>query len=403
MWKKIAMSCIVIILAILLALYWQINHVKTIFAQSLNNSHISFNQLSLNFYPQPYFELTNVKWYGQKERSIFAEKINLELDVTALLNPQKSLKQFTFQQAQFWYSGQVEPDLKNVNGEIIGEFFIDEKQIRFANTHLKMTFEHPILFNTKQLQISVQKGVIQQLSETEFKVVLDYCKINGEDFTFVNATFSKSKESSLFSSQVAYLDNHPELQVSFSIKNLGENQQAVFTGKNIALASWQNVLSLPQLFTGYMDASGEVILQNNKVQSGHIEMDIPEGQFKGINLLALVARYLPINYDEQRLKEKALTTSFQNLRSRFSWDTRQLLLKQFTFISDKLAVEGKGDINLTNMQCEIVLNLGLTYPQYQQFKLPIRFFDHCYSPQYKVEFNQHLRHQLKDLLKEKFK
>ncbi|WP_101776117.1 hypothetical protein [Pasteurella oralis] len=403
MWKKIAIGSMTLIVAIFVALYWQINRAKTELAQFLNDHQITFTQLSLNLFPQPYLELTDVKWHDHKVRSVFAEKVNLQLDIATLFNPQKGHKQFTFQQAQFWYSGQTAPDLKNVNGQMSGEFFIESQQISFANLELHVAFDSPILLNTKQLQVSVQKGMIQQLSETESKAVLDYCNINGENFTFVNATLLRDKDSTLLSAQVSYLDNRPELQIDLSVKTIQENQQIIFTGKNIALVAWQNVFSLPQLFTGDMHASGEIILRNNKVQHGNAEIHIPQGQFKGINLFTLVAKYLPINYDEQSLQEKTLTTSFQNLHSHFSWDTRQLLLKQLAFISDKLTITGKGDVNLANMQCEIVLNLGLTDPQYQQFKLPIRFFDHCYSPQYKVEFNKHLRNQLKDLLKEKFR
>ena len=68
-----------------------------------------------------------------------------------------------------------------------------------------------------------------------------------------------------------------------------------------------------------------------------------------------------------------------------------------------LLAEGSGAIDLDNVQCDVNLTLRSTNEKYKKLALPIRFFDSCYSPQYKVNIDQNFRHQLKELIKEKLK
>ena len=68
-----------------------------------------------------------------------------------------------------------------------------------------------------------------------------------------------------------------------------------------------------------------------------------------------------------------------------------------------LLAEGSGAIDLDNVQCDVNLTLKSTNEKYKKLALPIRFFDSCYSPQYKVNIDQNFRHQLKELIKEKLK
>ena len=53
------------------------------------------------------------------------------------------------------------------------------------------------------------------------------------------------------------------------------------------------------------------------------------------------------------------------------------------------------------MQCDVNLNLRANNEKYQEFVLPLRFFDNCYSPQYEVRFDKDLRNQIKHLIKRK--
>ena len=68
-----------------------------------------------------------------------------------------------------------------------------------------------------------------------------------------------------------------------------------------------------------------------------------------------------------------------------------------------LLAEGAGAIDLDNVQCDVNLTLRSTNEKYKKLALPTRFFDSCYSPQYKVNIDQNFRHQLKELIKEKLK
>ena len=63
--------------------------------------------------------------------------------------------------------------------------------------------------------------------------------------------------------------------------------------------------------------------------------------------------------------------------------------------------DGNGQVNLQSMQCDVNLNLRANNEKYQEFVLPLRFFDNCYSPQYEVRFDKDLRNQIKHLIKRK--
>ena len=66
-----------------------------------------------------------------------------------------------------------------------------------------------------------------------------------------------------------------------------------------------------------------------------------------------------------------------------------------------LLIEGEGSINVNNMQCSVTLTIGVNDPKYRQLKLPMRFFDNCYSPQYKIDVDRGFREQLKNYLKQR--
>ncbi|WP_099803031.1 hypothetical protein [Pasteurella multocida] len=404
MLKKIAISFCAVIVAIFALAYWQIDRVNAVLTNVLNEKHITFSQLDFTFFPQVEIRLSDVKWQDQQVRSVFALKVYLQSEFWSLLALEKRVKTVRFEQMDVWYSGQHEPDLVGITGEIAGDFLIEPNQIQLANILLKMTFAKPILFNTQQLEIALQKGSIKQHSASDWQVIFDDVKINGEHFVLF--TLKATQQPTMLStvSELHYAHSQSQSQFDLQLFNkVNSTQRVRFVGKNIALAPWQKMLNLPYLLTGEADISGDLVLTDTKTEKGKVAIRMAEGHFNGLNLLDLVTKYLPIHYDEARFNREDLNTSFQHLQSSLSWNATKLNLDTLTFHIDKVRVSGQGAVNLKTMTCDVTLNLGLTSPQYQHFSLPIRFFDSCSSPQYKVEFNQNLRHQLKDLIKEKLR
>ncbi|MGC6360046.1 hypothetical protein ACNO7O_08485 [Bisgaard Taxon 45] len=403
MLKKIAISFCAVIVAIFALVFWQIDRFHSELTHSLNEKQVTFSEHHIHFFPQPEILLSNVKWQDKHARSVSVANMSLQSDFWSLLAPQKRIKQVRFEQMNIEYSGQQKPDLVGVNGQIEGDFLIDANQIHLANVLLTLRFAQPLLFNTQQLDIALNKGLIKY-SSSDWQMILDDIQVNGERFVFWQLDATKQPMMWSITSEMHYADSQPQLRFNLQLFNkVNAEQRLTFVGENIALTPWQKMLNLPHLFSGQADIAGELLLTDNKTEKGQLEIKIPAGQFNGLNLLALVTKYLPIHYDETRFASKEINTTFQHLQSSLAWDSTRLNLAKLTFQIDQVGVTGQGVINLNTMNCDVTLNVGLTVPQYQHFSLPIRFFDSCYSPQYKVEFKQHLRHQLKNLIKEKLR
>ena len=98
------------------------------------------------------------------------------------------------------------------------------------------------------------------------------------------------------------------------------------------------------------------------------------------------------------------TTTFCITNRQFLLSSRNAV--SYTHLNLKttaLLAEGAGAIDLDNVQCDVNLTLRSTNEKYKKLALPIRFFDSCYAPQYKLNIDKNFRHQLKELIKEKLK
>ncbi|MGY4677327.1 hypothetical protein ACWIT3_06270 [Pasteurella sp. P03HT] len=404
MWKKIALGFVALIVAIFVLLFWQISRVEQELTQRLHDNHITAHHISMALFPQPVMTLTNVTWQDSKGRSILAEKVALHLDIESLFHQPANFQQLTFHDVNIRTAAPSESALHIIHGQITGEFLIQPTRITFKKANLSAEFGSPLLFATQQVQLSAQTGWFEQLSETDTHILLETVNLNNEMLAKIEARLVERHNQQLLSLNVDYTEHQPSLQLDGTWQTEGPHQKSlVFEGKNIDVAKGQNILNLPHLFVGYTDIAGELTWSNHKVQGGKVKLAIPQGQVKGMDLIALSAKYLPINYDKAQLNSQQLTTSFQNLHAHVSWDNAQLHLQRLDFDIDKVNVSGEGHVNLADLQCDITLRVGLVDPKYHQFALPIHFFDHCDSPQYKIELNQRLRNKIKDLLKEKFR
>ena len=98
-----------------------------------------------------------------------------------------------------------------------------------------------------------------------------------------------------------------------------------------------------------------------------------------------------------------MNTPYELLESRLSFENHLLKVDKMNLKTTALLGEGSGAIDLDNVQCDVNLTLRSTDEKYKKLALPIRFFDSCYAPQYKLNIDKNFRHQLKELIKEKLK
>jgi len=111
----------------------------------------------------------------------------------------------------------------------------------------------------------------------------------------------------------------------------------------------------------------------------------------------MAAQYLPINYNSDLTASRNMNTPYERFESSLSFENHLLKVDKINLKTTALLAEGAGAIDFVN------LTLRSTNEKYKKLALPIRFFDSCYSPQYKVNIDQNFRHQLKELIKEKLK
>lgn len=163
------------------------------------------------------------------------------------------------------------------------------------------------------------------------------------------------------------------------------------------------LLNFPNTLTGNGDFNIQLALTNSELTKGEFYFDAQNGEILGLNLLDMAAQYLPINYNSDLTASRNMNTPYERLESRLSFENHLLKVDKMNLKTTALLAEGSGAIDLDNVQCDVNLTLRSTNEKYKKLALPIRFFDSCYSPQYKVNIDQNFRHQLKELIKEKLK
>ncbi|SNV42245.1 AsmA-like C-terminal region-containing protein [Pasteurella dagmatis] len=409
MWKKLIVAFSVMIVLVCIVGYVQLQRVNDELTQRLKQQNIIFQTLDFDLYPNTQLTLSNANWDNPqkdaKVRSIFAEKLHLELDFWSLFQPQNAVRKLSFENAKLWSNEKKEPEFSKINGEITGDFFLDTQRFSFANAEVNIRFDKPILLNTKQIKLSIAKGEILRIAHLQYQFQWDYVRLNGEDFPFLKAQLNMNSPRVLeLNGQIDYLNQRSSSTFTLNAQSDSISAKKIhIQGENIIAEQWLKVLDLPLLISGTTALVGDLMVYENQAKNGEFNISVQQGELKGLNLLTLVKKYLPINIDEQPLKEKNTDTSFDSMTANVKWDKNNAWLNQLVLKTKYITVTGNGSADLATMQCDITLNLGLSQLEYDYFQLPIRFFDNCHSPQYKVEFNKNFRHQLKTILKEKFR
>ena len=394
--KKIAISLLIVLFAIFAFFYIQLNHLKNSIADHLAQYDIQVNDFSLSLLPQPTVNLSGLKYH-----QLSAENIEAKFALFPLFSGNPILEE-----VQITHFKLSEQALNHTN---IHSRFTDfslknifNQNIAFkGESAVALSLDKPLYGTNTQYQFAFSKGNINLNHQGKNLIQFVNARLNQQPLGYIETYVDFSKPVKTIN---AYLQ--PDCQnclatFKFSHKEL---QSAVnFSGKNFPMEQLIALLNFPNTLTGNADFNIQLTLTNSELTKGEFYFDAQNGEILGLNLLDMAAQYLPINYNSDLTASRNMNTPYERLESRLSFENHLLKVDKMNLKTTALLAEGSGAIDLDNVQCDVNLTLRSTNEKYKQLALPIRFFDSCYSPQYKVNIDQNFRHQLKELIKEKLK
>ena len=394
--KKIAISLLIVLFAIFAFFYIQLNQLKNSIADHLAQYDIQVNDFSLSLLPQPKVNLSGLKYH-----QLSAENIEAKFALFPLFSGNPILEE-----VQITHFKLSEQALNHTN---IHSRFTDfslknifNQNIAFkGESAVALSLDKPLYGTNTQYQFAFSKGNINLNHQGKNLIQFVNARLNQQPLGYIETYVDFSKPVKTVN---AYLQ--PDCQnclaaFKFSHKEL---QSAVnFSGKNFPMAQLIALLNFPNTLTGNADFNIQLALTNSELTKGEFYFDAQNGEILGLNLLDMAAQYLPINYNSDLTASRNMNTPYEHLESRLSFENHLLKVDKMNLKTTALLAEGSGAIDLDNVQCDVNLTLRSTNEKYKKLALPIRFFDSCYSPQYKVNIDQNFRHQLKELIKEKLK
>ena len=394
--KKIAISLLIVLFAIFAFFYIQLNHLKNSIADHLAQYDIQAHDFSLSLLPQPTVNLSGLTYH-----QLSAENIEAKFALFPLFSGNPILEE-----VQITHFKLSEQALNHTN---IHSRFTDfslknifNQNIAFkGESAVALSLDKPLYGTNTQYQFAFSKGNINLNHQGKNLIQFVNARLNQQPLGYIETYVDFSKPVKTIN---AYLQ--PDCQnclatFKFSHKEL---QSAVnFSGKNFPMAQLIALLNFPNTLTGNTDFNIQLALTNSELTKGEFYFDAKNGEILGLNLLDMAAQYLPINYNSDLTSSRNMNTSYERLESRLSFENHLLKVDKMNLKTTALLADGSGAIDLDNVQCDVNLTLRSTNEKYKKLALPIRFFDSCYSPQYKVNIDQNFRHQLKELIKEKLK
>ena len=394
--KKIAISLLIVLFAIFAFFYIQLNQLKNSIANHLAQYDIQVHDFSLSLLPQPTVNLSGLKYH-----QLSAENIEAKFALFPLFSGNPILEE-----VQITHFKLSEQALNHTN---IHSRFTDfslknifNQNIAFkGESAVALSLDKPLYGTNTQYQFAFSKGNINLNHQGKNLIQFVNARLNQQPLGYIETYVDFSKPIKTVN---AYLQ--PDCQnclatFKFSHKEL---QSAVnFSGKNFPMEQLIALLNFPNTLTGKADFNIQLALTNSELTKGEFYFDAQNGEILGLNLLDMAAQYLPINYNSDLTASRNMNTPYERLESRLSFENHLLKVDKMNLKTTALLAEGAGAIDLDNVQCDVNLTLRSTNEKYKKLALPIRFFDSCYSPQYKVNIDQNFRHQLKELIKEKLK
>ncbi|MEE6074999.1 hypothetical protein [Avibacterium paragallinarum] len=429
--KKKAIWLIALLCVGLCFLFWQKSRLTEQLSARLTQNGIEVVNVESQLFPTQ-LSLHNVK-FQQKARWFFFEKITFDVSLIALLSGNVQIQQIELEKgygsdiswqeinltvkttalswqdifalSSLWQTNEVpilaKPlafrfllDAKNskVQLNLQGVVGIDRQYARFTQFSGLWKFWQPLYGDVENIAFQLEQGDIN-LKNSPYQIDFRHLIINQTPF---------SQGKILLEFQPHFINGKltlaPQGDLDFQFYQQPERMQ--FSAQNIAIEQWLALFKLPVLATGQVQLKGEVALVDMQIEKGQASLQIANGKVKNVNLLAIVAQRLPINYDAEQLQN--MDSPFEQLNAQLIWDQQKMQWQNLQLRDPYFQLVGEGTVEQASKQCDFLVNLNLREKKYQNFRLPLHFFGDCYSPQYKIESTQGLKKQLKDLFKQRF-
>ena len=396
--KKIALMTLVVMLAIFAFFYVQLNKLESAVSAKLAQYETVFQHFSIGFFPQPY-----VSFEGVKHNQISIEKLKGKFNFSALISGNLQLTQLDIQHIRFSDNALNSADMHIHFSDFNLDNFQPDRVLFNGPQSLMLEWDKPLYGDLQRFHFRFNKGEISRFAENDFAVVFEDAELNQQPLGTLRAEVDLSKYTKYVIADIisdcdfvciAHLDyaSYPD-------------QSAVsFRGKNYPIERLLALFNFPNTLTGNTDFDITAEFVQSQIKAGKFYFSAHEGELSGVNLLALVGQYLPINWNEAELKQKdKIKTPYEKLVTSFTLNESQLKIDRITLKTSTLLGQGSGQVDLNAMQCDIHLNLRLANEKYADLSLPIHFFDNCYSPRYELQINKDFRKKIKELIKLKLK
>ncbi|MFZ7188103.1 hypothetical protein ACLSY8_09275 [Avibacterium avium] len=433
--KKKAIWLITLLCVGLCFLFWQKSRLTDQLSARLTQNGIEVVNVESQLFPTQ-LSLHNVK-FQQKARWFFFEKIVLEPNPTALLSGDLKLNEIQLHNGniansqwqginislkptalswqdiayllnalpqnaplnlqkpvQMAFSAQATRAASQI--QLQGNVQLSHNGLAFEQLAGQWQFERPLYGDVKTMALQLKQGHLR----SEVQGETNRYQLDFTDLSINQVPFSQGKIQLEFQPHFinGKLTLAPQGNVDFQFYQ--QPDRAQFSAQNIAVEQWLALFKLPVLAMGQAQLKGEVAFVDQQIEQGQASLQIANGKVKNVNLLAIVAQRLPINYDAEQLQN--MDSPFELLTTQLIWDQQKMQWQNLQLRDPYFQLAGEGTVDQVNQQCDFLVNLNLREKKYQNFRLPLHFFGDCYSPQYKIESTQGLKKQLKDLFKQRF-
>ena len=396
--KKIALMTLVVMLAIFAFFYVQLNKLESAVSAKLAQYETVFQHFSIGFFPQPY-----VSFEGVKHNQISIEKLKGKFNFSALISGNLQLTQLDIQHIRFSDNALNSADMHIHFSDFNLDNFQPDRVLFNGSQSLMLEWDKPLYGDLKRFHFRFNKGEISRFAENDFAVVFEDAELNQQPLGTLRAEVDLSKYTKYV---IADIISDCDLVCIAHLDYASDPDQSAvsFRGKNYPIERLLALFNFPNTLTGNTDFDITAEFVQSQIKAGKFYFSAHEGELSGVNLLALVGQYLPINWNEAELKQKdKIKTPYEKLVTSFTLNESKLKIDRITLKTTALLGQGSGQVDLNAMQCDIHLNLSLANEKYADLSLPIHFFDSCYSPQYELQSNKDFRKKIKELIKRKLK
>ena len=396
--KKIALMTLVVMLAISALFYVQLNKLESAVSTKLAQYKTVVQDFHIGVFPQPY-----VAFEGVKHNQVTIGKLTGKLNFSTLISGNVQLAQLDIQHIRF---SDKAHNAANIQMHF-SDFNLDnvrQDRVQFNGPQsLTLEWDKPLYGDLQRFHFRFNKGEISRFAANDFAVVFEDAELNQQPLGTLRAEVDLSKDTKYVTADI--ISDCDLVCIAHLDYASTPDQSAVsFRGKNYPIERLLALFNFPNTLTGNTDFDITAEFVQSQIKAGKFYFSAHEGELSGVNLLALVGQYLPINWNEAELKQKdKIKTPYEKLVTSFTLNESKLKIDRITLKTTALLGQGSGQVDLNAMQCDIHLNLSLANEKYADLSLPIHFFDSCYSPQYELQSNKDFRKKIKELIKRKLK